>query len=62
MLELWAQNLTDKHYVQVGFDGPLQALGSPLPNSQHGPGDMLNTYNAFLGAPRMYGVTFRLNY
>ena len=62
MLELWAQNLTDKHYVQVGFDGPLQALGTPLPNSQHGPTDMLNTYNAFLGAPRMYGVTFRLNY
>ena len=62
MLELWAQNLTDKHYVQVGFDGPLQALGSPLPNAQHGPTDPLNTYNAFLGAPRMYGLTFRLNY
>ena len=62
MLELWAQNLTDQHYVQVGFDGPLQALGSPLPNAQHGPTDPLNTYNAFLGAPRMVGVTFRLNY
>ena len=61
-LELWAQNLTDQHYVQVGFDGPLQALGSPLPNAQHGPTDPINTYNAFLGAPRMYGVTFRLNY
>ena len=62
MLELWAQNLTDQHYVQVGFDGPLQAVGSPLPNSQHAPTDILNTYNAFLGAPRMYGVTFRMNY
>lgn len=62
MLELWAQNLTNQHYIQVGFDGPLQALGSPLPNSQHAAGDPLNTYNAFLGAPRMYGVTFRLNY
>ena len=61
-LEVWAQNLTDQHYVQVGFDGPLQALGSPLPNAQHGPTDPINTYNAFLGAPRMYGVTFRLNY
>ncbi|MEO6103271.1 MAG: hypothetical protein ABIP44_06495 [Pseudoxanthomonas sp.] len=49
----------DTEYVQVGFDGPLQASGSPLPNAQHIPTDPLNTYNAFLGAPRTYGVTFR---
>lgn len=56
MVELWATNLTDEEYVQVGFDGPLQAVGSPQP------GDPLNTYNAFLGAPRMYGMTLRLRY
>lgn len=58
-IELWGQNVFDTEYVQVGFDGPLQALGSSLPNAEHAAGDQLNTYNAFLGAPRMYGVTFR---
>lgn len=54
-VELWAQNLTDEEYVQVGFDGPLQNV-SPLP------GNPFNTYNAFLGAPRTYGATLRLRY
>jgi len=61
-LEFWGTNLFDKDYVQVGFDGPLQALGSPLPNAEHPAGDPLNTYNAFPGAPRMYGVTLRVRY
>ncbi|AKC88402.1 TonB-dependent receptor [Pseudoxanthomonas suwonensis] len=55
MVELWSSNLFDTEYVQVGFDGPLQAPTS-IPN------DPNNTYNAFLGAPRMYGVTFRVRY
>ncbi|KAF1710030.1 TonB-dependent receptor [Pseudoxanthomonas kalamensis DSM 18571] len=55
MVELWAQNLTDTEYVQVGFDGPLQNV-SPVP------GNPFNTYDAFLGAPRMYGMTLRLRY
>jgi outer membrane receptor protein involved in Fe transport len=55
-LELWGQNIFDTEYMQVAFDGPLQAVGTPQP------GDPLNTYNAFLGAPAMYGVTFRFNY
>jgi len=46
MLELWAQNLTDETYLQVGFDAPLQT----------------GSWNGFLGAPRTYGVTFRLTY
>ena len=58
-VELWAQNIFDTHYVQVGFDGPLQAVGTPLPNAQHTAADPLNTYNAFLGTPATYGVTFR---
>ena len=55
-VELWGTNVFDEEYVQVGFDGPIQAVGSPEP------GDPLNTYNAFLGAPAMYGVTFRVAY
>ena len=55
-LELWGTNILDEDYVQVGFDGPLQAPGAPTP------GDPLNTYNAFLGAPAMYGVTLRFQF
>jgi len=55
MVELWGTNITDTEYVQVGFDGPLQAL---FPD----PGNPLNTFNAFPAAPRMYGVTFRVRY
>ena len=54
-VELWGTNITDAEYVQVGFDGPLQNV-SPLPDNP------FNTFNAFLGAPRMYGVTLRLRY
>ncbi|RNF85128.1 TonB-dependent receptor [Montanilutibacter psychrotolerans] len=46
MLEAWALNLTDTEYKQVGFDAPLQA----------------GSWNAFLGAPRTYGVTLRMKY
>ncbi|RZA33266.1 MAG: TonB-dependent receptor [Lysobacteraceae bacterium] len=45
-VELWAQNLTDEEYIQVGFDAPLQS----------------GSWNAFLGAPRTYGVTLRWMY
>ena len=45
-LELWARNLLDEDYIQVGFDGPFQ------------PG----SFNAFLGAPRQWGVTLRARY
>ncbi|MFT3756858.1 MAG: TonB-dependent receptor [Pseudoxanthomonas sp.] len=55
-LELWGTNIFDEDYVQVGFDGPLQAVGTPEP------GNVQNTYDAFLGAPAMYGLTFRINY
>ena len=46
MLELWSQNLTDEEYMQVAFDAPLQT----------------GSWNAFLAAPRTYGVTFRVSY
>jgi outer membrane receptor protein involved in Fe transport len=54
-VEFWAQNLFDEEYVQVGFDAPLQNV-SPQP------GNAFNSFNAFLGAPRTYGVTLRLRY
>jgi iron complex outermembrane recepter protein len=45
-VELWSQNLTDAEYYQVAFDAPLQT----------------GTWNAFLGAPRTYGMTLRVKY
>jgi len=45
MVEAWSENLTDKDYYQVVIDAPLQ------------PG----SYVAYLGAPRMYGLTLRVN-
>ena len=56
MVELWGQNIFDEDYIQVAFDAPLQAPGSPTP------GDPLNSYNGFPGAPAMYGVTLRIHY
>jgi iron complex outermembrane recepter protein len=46
MIEAWAQNLTDEEYYQVVFDAPLQT----------------GTFNAFLGAPRTYGLTARFKF
>ncbi|MDQ3205731.1 MAG: TonB-dependent receptor [Pseudomonadota bacterium] len=56
MVEFWGLNILDEEYVQVGFDAPLQAPGSPAP------GDPRNSYNGFLGAPATYGLTFRVMY
>jgi outer membrane receptor protein involved in Fe transport len=46
MLEAWAENLFDKTYEQVAFSALFQ------------PG----SYDAFLGAPRTYGLTLRYSY
>ncbi|VXB73413.1 TonB-dependent receptor [Luteimonas sp. 9C] len=46
MVEVWGQNLTDETYKQVGIDAPIQT----------------GSFNAFLGAPRTYGVTLRMRY
>ena len=55
-LELWGTNILDQDYVQVGFDGPVQAVGAPTP------GNPANTYDAFLAAPAMYGMTLRFQF
>jgi len=54
-VEFWGQNIFDEEYVQVGFDAPLQ-------NVTPATGNPFNSFNAFLGAPRTYGVTFRVAY
>jgi outer membrane receptor protein involved in Fe transport len=50
-LEAFAQNLLDEEYYQVAFDAPLQ--------NESG---VREAVNAFLGAPRTYGLTFRFSY
>ena len=49
-VELWGQNLTDEDYLQVAFNGPFQVDEA---------NDDISVYNAFLGAPRTYGITLR---
>jgi iron complex outermembrane recepter protein len=54
MIEAWAQNLTDEDYYQVAFDATLQGSSAgAVPTS---------TVDAFLGAPRTYGVTARFKF
>ena len=55
MLEVWGLNITDEEYTQLSYDAPLQNV-SPVP------GHPFNSFNAFLGAPRTYGVTLRVMY
>ncbi|KRA61544.1 TonB-dependent receptor [Caulobacter sp. Root655] len=59
-VELWGQNLFDEKYTQVGFNGTLQGTSGigPASTAYLPAGDTI-TYNAFLGAPRTYGMTLR---
>lgn len=45
-LEAWGANLADKYYYQVAFDAPYQ----------------FNQIDAFLGAPRTFGLTARVKF
>ena len=45
-VEVWSANLTDKLYYQVAFDAPFQ----------------YNQIDAFLGAPRTFGLTARVRF
>jgi iron complex outermembrane recepter protein len=45
-IEAWALNVTEEDYYQVVFDAPLQTGG----------------FDAFLGAPRTYGLTARFKF
>jgi len=57
-LELWAQNVFNKDYVQVAFNSPFQGAGS-IANAQRFGGTSNALYSAFLAEPRTYGATLR---
>jgi iron complex outermembrane recepter protein len=67
-LEAWAQNLTDEEYVQVAYNAFLQGNAFPNTTTPQANGTFYNpatdsqTINAFLGAPRTYGLTLRVRY
>ena len=60
-LELWAQNLLDTQYQQVGFDAPLQGSGTIGAVQRFG-STSTQLYGNFLGEPRTYGVTARFKF
>jgi len=64
--EFWVQNLTEAEYKQVGYNGPLQGSAfqtTVQPNgTYYNPALDTQTYDAFLGQPRTYGVTLRYRY
>jgi iron complex outermembrane receptor protein len=51
-VELWAENLFNQDYKQVAFDSGFQNV----------PTNATGVLDAFLGAPRTYGVTLRAKY
>ena len=51
-VEVWAENLFNQNYQQVAFDSGFQNV----------PTNATGVLDAFLGAPRTYGVTFRAKY
>ena len=53
-LELWGENIFNQDYIQVAFNGPFQVASGPAAVS-----DPQSVYDAFLGAPRTFGVTLR---
>ncbi|WP_421739286.1 TonB-dependent receptor [Caulobacter sp.] len=61
--ELWSQNLLNEKYTQVGFNGFLQgSSGLSATNTTYVPANDTITYDAFLGAPRTYGLTLRAKF
>jgi len=65
-LEVWGQNLTDTEYMQVAINQPLMGSAfqtAPQSNgTYYDPARDTQTYAAFLGAPRTYGLTLRIRY
>lgn len=67
-VDVWAQNLFEEKYTQVGFAAPLQGVAftntaTPQPNgTYYNQATDTATYNAYLGAPRTWGVTLRVKY
>ena len=67
-VEVWGQNLLQEEYTQVGFAAPLQGTAFTNTTTPQADGTYYNiatdtaTYNAYLGAPRTYGVTLKVKY
>ncbi len=61
-LEIFGNNLTNEDYYQVVFNAPFQGSAFPTNISNYQPAFDSQTYNAFLGTPRTYGMTLRLRY
>jgi len=61
-LEFWGQNITDEDYIQVAFNAFLQGSAFPPDVTAYVPALDTQTYNAFLGQPRTFGVTLRVEY
>jgi outer membrane receptor protein involved in Fe transport len=58
-IEVWAQNVFDKNYIQVGFDAPIQGSGTTRGVQAGFYPRSTQLYGAFLGEPRTFGVTLR---
>lgn len=59
-VELWSLNMFNEKYYQVAFNGTLQgSSGLSATQKTYNPALDTITYDAFLGAPRTYGVTLR---
>ncbi|MFN2472973.1 MAG: TonB-dependent receptor [Sphingomicrobium sp.] len=65
-IELWAQNIFNKDYLQVAFDAPLQGSGTYRGTQQGTARGFYNRstqlYGAFLAEPRTYGLTLRAKF
>jgi outer membrane receptor protein involved in Fe transport len=58
-VELWAQNLFNKNFIQVAFDAPIQGSGTTRGVEQGFYSRATQLYGAFLGEPRTFGITLR---
>jgi iron complex outermembrane receptor protein len=61
-LELWAQNLFDADYTQLGFNTPLQGGGETRAVQTRQQPSATRLYGAFLAEPRTFGVTARTKF
>ena len=67
-VELWAQNVFNEDYLQVGFDAPIQGFGTTGgSNTRRGVDYGYYTrsnqlFGAFLAEPRTYGLTLRTRF
>jgi iron complex outermembrane recepter protein len=60
-VELWAQNLLDEEYKQVGFNSTLLGGGTIAQTVRGGP-TANGLFGAFLAEPRTFGLTVRTRF